>query len=95
VAELVDKMLSSRPHPEHAYRSCLGLQSLGRSYGDERLRAAAARALKSGAISYSSVKSILKENLDRVPLKEPGETPAPVEHENVRGAEYYEETGEA
>ncbi len=89
VAELAAKIMESRPHPEHAYRACLGIMSLGRKYGGDRLRAASDRALRSGATSYSSVKSILKENLDKVPLTDPGPVPQPPEHENIRGAEYY------
>ena len=89
VAELAGKIIESRPHPEHAYRSCLGVMSLGRKYGNDRLRAASERALHSGATSYSSVKSILQENLDRVPLKDQGPVPPPPDHENIRGAEYY------
>ena len=42
-------------------------------------RAACARAVASGAISYSSVKSILAESLDRLPLPEPARCPAPPE----------------
>jgi transposase len=94
-AALVEALLASRPHPEHAYRACLGLMSLSRRYGPERLGAACERALASGAISYSSVKSILQENLDRIPLARPGETPAPPSHENLRGPGYYGAEGEA
>jgi transposase len=88
-AALVEKLLASRPHPEHAYRACLGLMGLGRRYGNDRLGAACARALRSGATSYSSVKSILQENLDRVPLVDPVPPPAPEAHENLRGPDYY------
>jgi len=42
---LVVAILASRPHPEQGFRSCLGILRLGRRYGDERLEAAAARAL--------------------------------------------------
>ena len=85
----VEQLLESRPHPEHAYRACLGLKSLGRKFGEDRLGAACARALSIGSISYSSVKSILAEGLDRLAL--PGETaaPAPPDHENLRGADYW------
>ena len=88
---LVEWLLESRPHPEHAYRACLGLKKLGRQYGDERLSAACARALAIGSVSYSSVKSILAEGLDRLAL--PGEeaTPPPPTHENLRGATYWSE----
>jgi transposase len=88
----VEQLLDSRPHPEHAYRACQGLRSLARRYGDDRLGAACARALAVKAISYSSVKSILAEGLDRVALPESQETPPPVpDHENLRGADYYAE----
>lgn len=87
----VERLLESRPHPEHAYRACLGLRRLARQYGQERLSSACARALAIGSISYTSVKSILAEGLDRLEL--PGDAGAPVlaEHENLRGAAYWAE----
>jgi len=87
----VEELLASRPHPEHAYRACLGLQRLERHYGSERLGAACARALSIGSISYSSVKSILAEGLDRLELPDAAASPAPPEHENLRGAAYWSE----
>ena len=88
-AALAEKILASRPHPEHSYRACLGLMSLAKRYGDERLGAACERALASGAISYTSVKSVLAQGLDRAPLPGPSPAPPPAEHENLRGAAYY------
>ncbi len=87
----IERLLESRPHPEHAYRACLGLMNLARRYGDERLSLACRRALSIRSISYTSVKSILSEGLDRLPL--PGEeaTPPPPMHENLRGAAYFAE----
>lgn len=87
----VERLLESRPHPEHAYRACLGLRRLARHYGDERLSAACARALGIGSISYSSVKSILSEGLDRLALPGAPRTPVPPTHENLRGAAYWSE----
>ena len=89
-AALVEKVLVSRAHPEHAYRTCLGIMSLARRYGNERTGAACERALAAGATSYSSVKSILAEGLDRVPLRPPVAPPPPT-HENLRGADYWRE----
>jgi transposase len=94
-ATFVEKLLESRPHPEHAYRACLGLMSLAKRHGPERLSAAVERALGSGAISYSSVKSILAEGLDRVPLAGASPLPAPPEHDNLRGADYWADEAEA
>ena len=89
----VERLLESRPHPEHAYRACLGLKSLGRKFGEDRLAAACARALSIGSISYSSVKSILTEGLDRLALPDTQPAPPPPTHENLRGAAYWSEEG--
>ena len=90
-AALVTAIMASRPHPEQGFRSCLGIMRLGRRYGDERLEAAAARALAIRALSYRSVESILRNGLDGLPL--PGSEPVTTtigDHANVRGAGYYE-----
>lgn len=91
VAGLVAGIMASRPHPEHGFRSCLGIMRLGRRFGDERLELACARALAIRALSYRSVESILKAGLDGQPLpgSEPVTTPIG-DHANVRGAAYYE-----
>jgi hypothetical protein len=46
-------------------------------------------------VSYTSVKSIMAEGLDRVPISSPSPAPTPPEHENLRGAGYYAEEKEA
>ena len=95
-AALAEKILASKPHPEHSYRACLGLMNLAKRYGNERVGAACERALASGAISYSSVKSILAQNLDRAPLPAAASpAPPPPEHENLRGPGYYATEKEA
>ena len=64
--------------------------SLVRRYGNDRVGAASARALACGAVSYASLKSILAENLDRLPLPEAtGAPPPPPSHDNLRGAAYW------
>lgn len=89
---LVEAILEGRRHPEHGYRSCLGLLRLGKRYGEARLEAACARALVAGARSYRHVESMLKHGLDRAPLPTEGgdaaSRPSGV-HENVRGPGYY------
>ena len=81
-------MLGSRRHPQQAFRSCLGILRLAKSYGEARLEAAARRALAIGSHSYRSVESILAHRLDGT-ASEPVEPAAPVEHHNIRGAGYY------
>jgi transposase len=87
-AALAQKILESKPHPMLAYRSCLGLLRLSRSYPPTRVDAACARALKAAAFNYKSVKAILEKGLDRVAFDEPANN-SPVVHENLRGAAYY------
>jgi transposase len=89
IAALVDKILQSRTYPEQAFRSCLGVLRLGKTYGPERLEAAACRALKLGACSYKSVKSILHTGLDRQPVLELPPDRAPIQHANIRGTDYF------
>jgi transposase len=94
-AAVVEELLASRPHPEHAYRATLGIISLARKYGNDRVGAACARALAARAISYTSVKSILAENLDRLPLPEAAPAlPFPPDHDNLRGPDYYAGEGD-
>jgi transposase len=86
---VVEAILESRPHPQQGFRACLGLLRLGERYGAERLEAACRRARAIASCSYQSVKSILEAGLDRQPLPEPAAELRPIEHENVRGADYY------
>jgi transposase len=89
-AKLSEAILAERRHPEHGYRSCLGLFRLAKRFGNERVEAACARALAVGARSYRHVESVLRHGLDRAPALdvEPREAIV-VTHENVRGPDYY------
>jgi len=56
--------------------------------GAGRLEAACARALEIGARSYTSVNSILKNNLDRKRPEPATDGPA-ITHTNIRGPRYF------
>ena len=89
-AEVVERILTSRPHPQQGFRSCLGIMRLGKRYGDDRLEAACRRAIVIGSCSYKSLESILKKDLDRQPLPgAPPLDPEPIAHRNIRGPQYY------
>jgi len=82
-------IMSSRRHPEQGFRACMGLMSMGKKYGNDRLEAACNRAIVTNCVSYKSIKSILKTGLDRQPLleiQEPQQTP---DHGNIRGPQYF------
>ena len=88
-AAVVERILEAYPHPEMGYRSCLGVIRLGRRYPAARVEAAAERALRTGAVSYKSLDSILRRHLDEQPLDAPAARP-PASHDNLRGAAYFE-----
>jgi transposase len=85
----VERLLAERTHPEHGYRSCLGVFRLSKKYGADRVDAACARALSVGARSYRHVASILQHGLDRAPALDIEPRGPSVTHENVRGRDYY------
>jgi transposase len=88
-AALCDLILDERTRPEQGFRACLGIIRLARSYGQERLDAAAMRAIDIGARTYGSVKSILANNLDQRPSPKRSADDAPILHPNIRGPRYY------
>ncbi|MCP4645512.1 MAG: IS21 family transposase [bacterium] len=89
-AEVAKQIIASRPHPQQGFRACMGIKRLGEVYGVDRLEAACLRALAIQSPSYRSVKSILNNELDKKPLATQSSAPPPIEHENVRGADYYQ-----
>lgn len=89
-AEVFETILASKPHPEMGYRSCLGILRLSKMHSAERVEAASRRALHFDACSYQSLKSMLASGLDRQPLDDSAPERTPVEHPNIRGADYYD-----
>ena len=85
---LVELIMRERRHPEQGFRSCIGIVRLAKTHGNDRLEAACARALEIGARSYSSVKSILQNNLDRKRPEPATDGPA-ITHANIRGSDYF------
>jgi len=87
--QTVARLLQERKHPEHGYRACLGLLSLGKQYGHPRLEAACQIALELGATKYSHVRDILASKRDQM---QPANTPdwTSPQHAHVRGPSYYQ-----
>ncbi|MCP3997791.1 MAG: hypothetical protein GY722_22425 [bacterium] len=88
--EVVEAILISKPHPHQGLHSCLGLLRLSRRYGADRLEAACRRAVAICGLSYKSLRSILKNGLDRQALPDIAPSVQAIEHGNVRGATYYQ-----
>jgi transposase len=88
-AATVQGMLERQPHPEHAYRACLGLLSLSKRYGDTRLEAACTMALELGTSKYTHIRDILLNRRDLLQTSATPEWTSPV-HAHVRGPRYYQ-----
>jgi hypothetical protein len=83
----VKAQLQRKAHPEQAYRVCLGLLSLSRTYPAERLNQACAVANKASLFKLKNVKAILLSNRDQLPASVPVQLSLlPQDHENIRGA---------
>lgn len=91
---VVETILRARPHPQQGFRACLGLMRLGKEYGPKRLEAACTRALATKTVSFKSIESILKRKLDERPLPQRLPENPPVEHDNIRGPEYYRQSAQ-
>jgi transposase len=88
-ARCVAGIMARRRHPEQGMRACLGLLRLADSVGADRLEAACARAVAASAFRLKSVEAILKSGLDRQPPAAPAQSTLPLDHDHIRGADYY------
>ncbi len=88
---LVEKILSERSHPEQGYRSCFGILRKAREVGNQRLNAAAGRALAINACSLKTITSILKFGIESRPLPEQPPNLI-VLHNNIRGKDSFTTT---
>jgi transposase len=86
---LVEAIMKAKPHPEQGFRSCLGIISLVRTYGSERVEAASRRGNDIGATTYGSIKSILQNGLDKAYANSKAPDGPPIRHANIRGRGYY------
>lgn len=94
VKSLIDQIMQKQQHPVQGYKSCFGILRLAKSFGNERLNAACARALAINAYSFKSVNSILKSGLDKRSLLEKPRQ-LTLLHDNIRGAiSFYTNTQE-
>jgi hypothetical protein len=87
-------MLSAKRHPQQNFRSVLALLSLAKMYDRVRLERACARAVEIGSPTRTSVQSILKKGLDKLPEKDTSNDVKDtgkhlIDHENICGSEFY------
>jgi hypothetical protein len=83
-AQFMAALLCSRPYPQQAFRSCLGVLSLARKHPAASLELACQRSLTNHVYTYRD----LKAELEALAEVSTPDTPLPA-HENVRGKNYY------
>ena len=87
--EWVNTQLESRPHPEQAYKVCLGLLAMSKQYPTSRLENACRLANRSGLYRLKQIKAILKSNRDQLPEQISIPAELPQDHINIRGPHNY------
>ncbi len=85
---LVEVILTERKHAVQGFRACLGILGLANGHGPAALDAACEKALIINARTYSSVKSILANNLHRK-RPEQAKDGLAITHANIRFADYF------
>ena len=88
VKELIIHILDKKQHPEQAYKSCMGVLSLAKKVGNDRLIKACKRAMEYNIHTYKIVQNILERGLDHEDNDNQMEQVLPV-HNNIRGKNYY------
>lgn len=84
--EVMERQRLTRRHPEESLRANLGILRLARDFSPEQLEAAAARALELKVCSYRAIRALIMTKTSA-----PAEPPsAALDHENVRGGEYFQ-----
>lgn len=82
---VIDAVLNAGKVEEQGYRSCMGILQFTKTYSNERLEAACAKARDLSSYTYSTIKNILKNGAVN---NQTNNQPTPA-HVNIRGSEYY------
>lgn len=90
VKVFITRLLEVKPHPEQAYKSCMGVLSFAKKAGSERLINACRRALEYNVYNYKIIQNILENGLDKLKDDSLDENQLKLpRHDNIRGDQYY------
>ncbi len=84
---LIERVVKTKFHPQQGFRPALGILRLAKTYGDDRLEAAAGVALTFGFVRVQQIADLLKHNKE----KKPGPTLTVPNARQARGRQYYAE----
>jgi len=90
VRQFVNTLLDSAEFEEQAYKSCMAVINFSRKYGNERVDRACEKAIVLNAVTYTTLRNILKNGQDKQPINcnsSDADTPTPY-HDNLRVGEW-------
>jgi transposase len=85
--QIIEKVIKTKFHPQQGFRPSMGILSLSKTYGNDRLEAACGIALTFGFLRVQQISDLLRNGRDKQPKQGPTATIA--NRDNVRGREYY------
>lgn len=88
------EVAATRKYPPAAFKSCRGILSLEKKFGQDRLVAACACATQKRVYGYQEVLNILNHGEDAafLPGSDNEEPPALPRHKNIRGSDYFKKS---
>ena len=90
VEQVLTHILDSRPHPEQAYKSCMGVLGLHKKHLHDDYIKACSKALETNNISYMFIKNILVTKAFNIAdEQELPFSPQLPGHDNIRGKQEY------
>jgi len=89
-AAVAETIMKKGFHPQQGFRAVQGLLSLAKAYEPGRVEKACEKALYFKSTKLSDIKSILKNGLDAQQVLHFPTTPS-IDHENIRGGDYYQQ----
>jgi len=88
VHAFVAALMARQNNPEYGFRSCYGVLRLASNHPPDRFDNACRYALELGTRTYRGLDNILRTGADLADAGPEPET-APIDHPNIRGAEYF------
>lgn len=86
--EVMEAVLGSKYFVQQSYKTCHGILSLARRFGNERMEQACKRIEVKQTANYTRLKNILEHSLDSVPMQQEDGTYMP-SNDDVRGPSAY------
>jgi len=90
VEQYIESLIDQSRYPETAYRQSLGILSLQKTFGTDRLNTACQMAVSQTKKSYTMIKRILENGSDMLWSDRTKEDPIVIPlHKNIRGKNNY------